>query len=107
MTFYTYLQPTPVWLDTAIDGRWVNVEGPCDGADGFAFENELASELSLIGAHFLRAPECHAARHRRLSPLVRPPQDKRPFELGDPGEDGHDHHAGRGRGVGPRLVKRL
>ncbi|CUS45002.1 hypothetical protein MGWOODY_Smn1230 [hydrothermal vent metagenome] len=67
----------------------------------------MASELRLIWAHFLWASEAHTARHRRLSPLLGSAQYESPLELGDPSEYGHDHHARRGRGIGPRFIKRL
>ena len=54
----------------------MDVEGPGDGADGFAFEDELTGEFGLIGAHFPWTPKGHATRHCRLSTLIGPLQDQ-------------------------------
>ena len=85
----------------------MDVEGPGDGADGFALEDELTSKLRLVRSHFLRATEGHAARHGGLPAFVGPAHDEGPLELRNSGEDRHDHYAGRRRRIGPGLIKRL
>jgi hypothetical protein len=85
----------------------VHIECPGDGANGLALENELSSELGLIGQHFLWTSKGHTTRHRRLSPLVGSAQYESLLELGDSSEHGHDHHARRGSSIGPSFIKRL
>ncbi len=48
----------------------MDVEGPSDGADGFAFEDELTGKVRLVRPHFFRTTESHASRHGGLPAFV-------------------------------------
>ena len=53
-----------------------------------------------------RPPEAHAPSPGRGPTRARPLVDQRPLELGDPGEHGQHHPAGRRGRVGPGLAQR-
>jgi len=79
----------------------VDAEGSGDFAHGFPFLEQPLGQLPLIFVHLLGPSESDAAflgvRPARAGTLA----DEVALEFGDSGEDGHDHFARVGRGIGP------
>ena len=81
----------------------MDLEGAGDLADGFAFPEQALGERSLVFTHLCRPSEADAALPRVGAAGTGALADEVAFELGDAGEDGHDHLAGMGGGIGPGL----
>src|SRR5512134_3839386 len=85
----------------------MDVEGPGDVTDRFAFVDQAADEILLVGSKLSRPAEGDAALFGGGSPVLGALADELTFEFGNSGKDGQ-HHPSGGRGrVRPRLLKRL
>ena len=60
-----------------MDGGWVNVKGPGNGADRFAVSDEFPSQFLLIWLYFLWSAEGDAARQCQTQ-QVGAPTDRAP-----------------------------
>ena len=90
-----------------MNGCWVDVEGPCDFADGPAFLDQREGKRFLIRAKLLRSAKRHATALGGLAALVRAMADKSALELSNAGEH-CQHHASGGCGrIRPGFFKRL
>jgi hypothetical protein len=88
-------------------GRVALQDGPRDLAHRrAAFLDQAPAERHLRRAQLGRPPEAHAPSLGRGPTRARPLVDQRPLELGDPGEHGQHHPAGRRGRVGPGLGQR-
>jgi hypothetical protein len=79
----------------------MNAESAGDLPDGFSFLEEPFRELCLVFIHLLGATEANAALVCVGTSGAGALPDEISLELGDAGEDGHDHLAGVGGGVRP------
>jgi hypothetical protein len=65
----------------AVDGRWVNVEGPGNGADRLPVSDEFPGQFLLVWSHFLWPSEGDAARLDGQSAVACSAYDEGTFEL--------------------------
>src|ERR1039458_5981548 len=66
------------------------------------FSDQLRSNLRLISIELARSTEAHATLFGRIAPSLGPLANQIPLELGNAGENGHNHLAGVSCRVGPR-----
>ncbi len=91
----------------AVESSGVNAEGLRDLPDQLAFFEQPLCKLSLLFVHFLWTSEANAAFVGVGATGACAFANQVSLELGDAGEDGHDHFAGMGGGVCPRLGEAL
>ena len=70
------------------------IEGPRDVPDRLAFGEQLRRNLSLIRIEFARPAEAHATLFCRIPSGARSLANQIPLELGNAGENRHDHLSG-------------
>ena len=83
----------------------MDVERPCDFADGTALIEKFVDQLLLVGAHFWWSTKCHAAFARIDHAVSGALANEGAFEFGNTGEDRQNHAPGRACGIGPWLIK--
>ena len=81
----------------------MNAEGTGDLADGFTFFEQPLRQLLWSSFIFFLTTEANSALLRIDPASAGPFSTEVALERGDAGEDGHDHLAGMGGGIGPRL----
>ena len=84
----------------------MDAEGPGDFSDGGSFLQEPSSELELFFVHLLRSPEANAALPGVGAAGTGTLANEITLEFRDAGEDGHNHLARVGGGIGPRHQRR-
>jgi hypothetical protein len=85
----------------------MDAEGAGHLADGFSFLEQPLGEIPLVGIHFFGSSEADASLLSVCAACTGALTDEVSLELGDSGEDSHNHLAGVRGGIGPRLRDRL
>ena len=85
----------------AVESSGVNAEGLSDLPNRLAFFEQPLCKLSLLFVHLLRTSEANAAFVGIGATGACAFANQVSLELGDAGEDGHDHFSGMGGGVCP------
>src|SRR5690349_10806190 len=86
-----YRKPKSQCSGQAIYCGLVYVEGPRNFPNRLAFRKQLRCNLKLIWIEFAWPAEVHTAQSRCRTARSGPLADQIPLELGDTGENGHDH----------------
>jgi len=90
-----------------VDRRDVDPESLGDLVEQFPLINRRLASFSCCGLSLRGRPNRAPLLFAAIPPGRRPLPDQIPFELGDAGEHRHDHLAGVGSRVRPRLRDRL
>src|SRR5579884_1614438 len=86
-----------------INGGLVYVEHPCYIANGPPLRHQFRDELNLLETEFAWSAKAHAALFCRFASGTCSLSDKIPFKFCDTSKYRHDHLAGVGSCVRPRL----